>query len=213
MLFYVTDTSKNAPGQRVSLNVGPSLMIAASEKLREDKRNAFEFAIGQIGKSDVSGERASPAILSALSDFLGSQILADSEVAQWIQTWEGRIFTVQHGLKKADKEKTYSKSECEDLIDNMCKASYEQVIYAVDCLISGETQAKMRQVQISTEIARQEVRLERQRSELEAEKYQLEIQAMETASLAKRAAPQQEPLASTAEEEDELQSEFRSLAG
>ncbi len=187
----VFEEGNNIPKQ-TSINIGPSLMVAASEKLREDKKNAFEFAIGQIGKSDITGERSSPAILAAVNDFLGSQITPDSEVAQWIQTWEGRIFTIQHGLKKCRKDQEFSRSDCEDLIDNMSHPSYEQIVYAVDCLIAGETQAHIRQIQVSTEISRQQVRLERQKSELEAEKYQLEIQAMETASFAKRAETQGE---------------------
>lgn len=171
--------------KKIPLNIGPSLMVTASEKLREAKKQNFEFAIGQIGKSDVTGEKASPVILTALGDFLGSQTVPDSEVAQWIRTWEGRLFTVEHAQKRFSRDTSVliTREDAESLLDGVSAEDYRQITFAVDCLIEGEKRASLFRAQIDADNELQQARIERQKVQVQTEQFKLQREQMEFAQL------------------------------
>lgn len=177
---------KRTDQTETNLNIGHTLMVAAAGQLRESKKGTFEYVIAQIGNLNIEGDKVQPAIMTALQEFLIAQLPSDAEVAMWLRTWDGRFFSIQHATKKTLKLEGES---AQDFLDELSSEDYNKIVQAIDALIDGEEETKVRFAQIATEIQKSQVRLEIQKSELESLQYELEAQKKETASKREKILP------------------------
>lgn len=172
-------TVTRADQTTTDLNIGHTLMVAASGQLRESKKATFEYAIVQIGSLKLDGDKAIPSVMTSLQEFLIAQLPSDAEVSGWLRTWDGRFFAVQHATKKTLKLEGES---AQDFLDELSSDDYTKIVQAIDALIDGDEETKLRYAQVATEIQKSQVRLEIQKSELESLQYELENQKNETAA-------------------------------
>lgn len=175
---------KRADGSEVSLVIGISAIVSASQKLREAKKGIFEEALSKIAKSEIKDTVSENVILAALNDFVQGQLPDDMEAAKWMRTWEGKVAAVEHGLRNTVKL-TYE--EAQELIDEISSEDYSKIVLAIDSLIDGEDAAKIRASNLKAVIEMQQLQLDRQLSINEGERYRLEIQQAETQRLKEKA--------------------------
>ena len=144
MIVEITKDQK-----KIGIRVGYSLPVAAAERYRKIKADAFQASLAALASNQ--SPQASTAILSGLEEFLKSQLPTDEEVTRWLRTWDGKCFALIHGSNNLIPDLSTAAA----VLDQISEAEFEAFEDAMTAILKGSKAADLekreRELAIRTE--------------------------------------------------------------
>lgn len=132
MIVEITKDQK-----KIGIRVGYSLPVAAAERYRKIKADAFTASLAALAANQSA--QAQSAILSGLDEFLKSQLPTDEEVTRWLRTWDGKCFALIHGSNNLIPDLATASST----LDQISEEEFEAFELAMTAVLKGSKAADL----------------------------------------------------------------------
>lgn len=164
-------------GEDKSINIGHIALVAAAEKLRELRREAFQEATPVLAKE--TSESAQLALTESVQSFMRWQIPNDQDVGEFLRCWAGRRSALLAAMRKIEPKMT--EDEADAFLDAMEDGPMNAFLNAIEALLEGSRFTDLYEKRLALNLEGMKLTLQQTEDELNHRKrlYELERQKMD----------------------------------
>lgn len=164
-------------GEGKSINIGHIALVAAAEKLRELRREAFQEATPILAKE--TSESAQLALTESVQSFMRWQIPNDQDVGEFLRSWAGRRVALLAAMRKIEPKMT--EDEADAFLDAMEDGPMNAFLNAIEALLEGSKFTDLYEKRLALNLEGMKLTLQQTEDELNHRKrmYDLDRQKMD----------------------------------